>query len=182
METVFIELIKQLNGSVFTLIAVLFVVFWLIYKAGEITGSFRGFTKKNDKIDSSIDMIKDSINKVQATTDLLYQAHLSTVKAHSPLALSSKGQEVATYINLDQKVDKHWKDIEKEFCRVNVKSNPYDIQITALNIAEDCFDKIFDEVERDQIKTYAYKIGMNLLEIYPIIGIKIRDRILADKA
>jgi hypothetical protein len=47
--------------------------------------------------------------------------------------------------------------------------------------AQDIFEKILTPEERSEIKFYAYNIGMNLMEIYPIFGIKIRNKILEEK-
>jgi len=181
MEAIFLELTKQLNSSVFILLAILVVAFWLIYKAGRMTESFSGFTKKSDKIDTSIDAIKESLASVKATTDLLYKKQLSTMQSQSPLSLTSKGEIVATAISADEMINNHWDDIEAEISRSNTPNNPYDIQKISLDIARNCFDTIFSNDERNRIKTYAYSIGMDLLEIYPIVGIKIRDRILKER-
>ena len=49
-----------------------------------------------------------------------------------------------------------------------------------MDTADDCFNTIFSKEERDEIKLYAYNIGMNLFEIMPIIGIKIRDEYMKE--
>ena len=49
-----------------------------------------------------------------------------------------------------------------------------------MDIARNCFEKIFTSQEQNEIKTYAYSIGINLLEVYPILGVIIRDRIFKE--
>ncbi|MEP7104145.1 MAG: hypothetical protein ABI721_05565 [Candidatus Dojkabacteria bacterium] len=181
MEAVFLELIKQLNSSVFALIAILLVIFWLIYRAGNITESFSAFKTNNNKNEENINRIKDSLAEISATTKLLYEAHLSTVKSNSPMNLTTKGVDVAENINADSTVSEHWSEIKKEFLQAGDPNNPYDIQIISMNIAKNCYDSIFTEEERNKIKLYAFNKGMNLLEIYPVIGIIIRNKILGEK-
>lgn len=180
MIEIFLALIKTLNSSVFTLILILVVVFWLLYKSGGWVKSYKDFENKSEKFDTKIDLIKDSLSSIKATTDLLYQAHLSTVKTHSPISLSEKGSEISKAINAELKVNNHWEIIKQE---VETKNpvNPYDIQTVSMDIARNCFEKIFTEQEQNEIKTYAFSIGLNLLEIYPILGIIIRDRFFREK-
>lgn len=54
MEAIFLALIQQLNGSVFTLIAILLVVFWILYKSGGWVKSYEDFESKSEKFDSKI--------------------------------------------------------------------------------------------------------------------------------
>ena len=174
MENIFLALIDKLNSSVFVLIILLLLAFWVVYRAGKITNSFKNFETKNDKIDAAIYEMKDSLLQVKATTELLYQTHLSTVKSHSPMSLTPKGEEISKAILAELKINNYWTSIRNELQKTH-PTNPYDIQVAALGLARYCFDKIFTEQERNEIKTYAFKIGINLLEIYPIIGIIIRD-------
>jgi len=180
MAAVFLELIHQLNGAVFVLAIILIVLAWLLYRAGGIITKFGVFEKKNDNIDTKIETMSGNIAKIQATTDLLYQAHLTTVQGRSPLDLTDKGKKAAKAINASEKVAKHWDEIKKVFNTKNV-TNPYDIQTVAMDIARSCFEQIFSEEEKNAIKTYAYVSGLNLLEIYPIIGVEIRNKILEER-
>lgn len=181
MESIILALIQQLTGAVFTLIAVLLVIFWLLYKSGGWVKSYENFEDKSEKFDTKIDLIKDSLSSIKATTDLLYQAHLSTVKSRSPVSLTDRGKEISAAISAELKVNNHWDDIKQE---VEKKKpvNPYDIQTVAMDIARNCFEKIFTLQEQDDIKTYAFGIGLNLLEIYPILGVIIRDRIFKEQS
>lgn len=179
ITSIFLQLINQLNSSIFVLITLLFVLFFLVYKAGSMTQTFASFNNKHMKFDDAIDRIKDLLSKIQATTDLLYQMQLTTVQSHSPLGLSEKGHQVAIEIAAEEKINSHWDTIKARFNLASL-SNPYDIQTQALDLAVHCFDSIFTEEERTQIKTYAFNMGMNLLEVYPVLGIKIRDKIFEE--
>lgn len=179
MQEIFLKLIEQLNGSVFTLLALLFVAFWAIFKIGRIVETFGMFKDKNTDLDKHVSTMKDSLSAIKATTDLLYQAHLSTVKSHSPLSLTEKGFEISQFLKLEEVVSSHWALIEKYISKKN-PVNPYDIQVVTMDIAPKIFEKLFSDSERNAIKEYAYNTGVNLLEIYPIIGIISRDRFLVE--
>ncbi len=141
---------------------------------------FSGFKEKNSTIDGSIGGIKDSLATIKATTDLLYQAHLTTVKSHSPISLTQKGIDIAKTLVIEQKVANHWDVIRNEIEKRN-PSNPYDIQMISMEISRKCFEKVFSLEEQEELKLYAYKSGINLLEIFPIVGVIIRDKFLEYK-
>lgn len=180
MESVFISLIQQLNSSVFVLICILVLCFWGAYKVGGIKTYFTETKDKNDKIDGKIDSIKDVLSKVQATADLLYQSHLLTVQRQSPISLTPLGEEIVRMVSVDAKLNEHWDAIRNQIGQGNPQ-NPYDIQTVSLSIARDCFDRIFTQTEQNEIKNFAYSRGLNLLEVYPVIGVKIRDKILQER-
>ncbi|MFA6474796.1 MAG: hypothetical protein WCV88_01180 [Patescibacteria group bacterium] len=180
MEAIFLALIQQLNSAVFVLVLILILTFWLAYKSGGWVKAYKDFEGKSDKFDVKIDAINSNIAKIQATSDLLYQAHLSTIKSHSPISLTTKGAEIAQAISAEVKVNNHWTDI-KQAVESKAPTNPYDIQTVALDVAGNNFDKIFTLDEQNEIKTHAFSIGMNMLEIYPILGLIIRDRIFQER-
>ena len=180
MEGIVLALIQQLNGAVFVLVCVFLIVAFLLYKAGGIVTMFGDFRSKNQKIDDKLDGMHASLSEIKATTNLLYQAHLRTIGAASPIKLTSLGQEISDTLAVPAKVNGHWEAISAEIARKNPQ-NPYDIQSVALAIARNCFENIFTEEERNEAKTVAFNKGMNLLEIYAIIGIEIRNRVMEEK-
>lgn len=180
MEAIVLALIQQLNGAVFVLVCIFLIVAFLLYKAGSIVTMFGDFRTKNQKIDDKLDGMHASISEIKATTNLLYQAHLTTIRAASPIKLTPLGQEISDTLAVPAKVNAHWEAISAEMDKKNPQ-NPYDIQTVALAIARNCFDKIFTEEERNEAKTVAFNKGLNLLEIYPIIGIEIRNRVMKEK-
>jgi len=180
MDAIFMEVLQQLNGAVFTLIVVLIAIFVLLYKCGGIVQKFKIFDGKNEKIDKSIDSIKDSLAKIGATTDLLYQAHLSTIQSHSPISLTIKGEDIAKAISAGMKISNHWQDIKSKL-ESKKPVNPYDIQVVAMDIAQECFEELFTPEEQNETKTFAFNAGINLAEIYPIFGVIIRDNIFKER-
>ena len=110
----------------------------------------------------------------------MYQAHLKTIGSASPVKLTPLGQEIATTLRVEQKIVDHWDAIKAKVEAKNPQ-NPYDIQVAAMTVARECFDGIFTEAEKSEVKAYAFAKGMNLLEIYPVIGIEVRNRILKER-
>lgn len=179
MEIILSKLIDQLNSSVFTLLAILLVAFYAIYRLGGIVTSFTNFKDKHKDLDTTIGGVKDTLASIKATTDLLYQAHLSTLKSNSPLSLSPKGLEISRAIELENKVSDHWEEIKTLIQRTS-PSTAYDVQTVAISEANKIFLNIFTEAEQNQMKMHAYRTGINILEIVPIIAILVRDRYLRE--
>ncbi|MDD2656320.1 MAG: hypothetical protein PHQ18_01975 [Patescibacteria group bacterium] len=191
MQEVFLKLIEQLNGAVFILLLLLILAFWLVVKITRVITIFDKFKEerkemkddiKNDRQEMKDDVkkINDNLSEIKATVKLLYEGGLQTLKSHSPVSLTSKGTEISNNLNLQKMVDDHWSTIRSKLESKNL-SNPYDIQVTAMEIAHDCFEKIFTKEEQDRIKLHAYNIGINILEIIPIIGVLSRDKYLLEK-
>ncbi|PIR92951.1 hypothetical protein COT99_03505 [Candidatus Falkowbacteria bacterium CG10_big_fil_rev_8_21_14_0_10_43_10] len=191
MWEVILKLIEQLNSSVFVLLLILIIAFLVCYKAGGIVNSFKSFKEDNksvkDRIEdvketllSKIDSVKDKLSDIKSTTDLLYNAHLQTVKKESPVSLTELGKEIAKEISAEEKVNNYWSEIKNKI-ESHTPTNPYDVQQIAMEIAKECFKKIFSLGEQSKIKTISYEKGLNILQIYPIIGIFIRDRYLQEK-
>lgn len=180
MGAIISKLIDQLNSSVFTLLGLLAVAFWALYKLGGMTKTFHFFENKNKDLDANVEGIKTSLASIKATTDLLYQAHLSTIQSHSPLSLTPIGTGISHDLKMEEKVGIHWPEMKEQIEKRN-PLNPYDIQSVSMEIAKTFFETLFTETERNEIKLYAYQKGKNLLEIIPIIGIIVRDRFLKEK-
>ena len=180
MTQLLLKLIDQLNGAVFVLVVILLLALWFCYKIGGIVKTFSGIEKRNDRFDENLDNIKEGLFSVKATVELLYKKELSTMQTKSPVSLSPKGEEVSEKINAVQKIANHWPEI-KNLVGVDNILNPYDIQTIVMDKAQKCFDGLFTEQEKSEIKLYAFNVGMNLMEIYPVLGIIIRDKLLREK-
>ncbi|MFH1564619.1 MAG: hypothetical protein ABIC82_02090 [bacterium] len=185
MLELFLKLIEQLNSSVFVLLAILVLAFWAIYKIAAMVTLFGGFKEERAETKKDLTDIKKDVAKVTATVDLLYQSHLyqnhlPTVKSYSPLSLTDKGKDISDALKLEGKVASHWSEIKSKIEEKNL-SNPYDIQTASLDLARDCFETIFTNEERNEMKQYAFKNGLNILEFFPIIGIITRDKFLTER-
>lgn len=181
MGQILLDLIHQLNSAVWALIVILLAAFWAVYKLGQIIDKFGVFKEDNKDIKTDMKEMNNTLSKINATTDLLYQAHLRTVQSHSPLGLSVVGETIGKDLNLDQKIANHWDKIKQTYFANAELKNPYDIQTVAMQAAPDAFESTFTDKEKDEVKLYAYQKGYNLLEIYPVVGIKIRNQIMIER-
>lgn len=168
-------IVEQLNAAVFTLLAILGAALWGMFKLGEVTKSFKDYLSDKEQLDKKLGEFQKTLADVNATSNLLYQAHLSTVQKKSPLSLTEIGEQVAEGIDARQKVKMHWPAIFACLSDYNLDGR-YDVQMAAQAVARECFDDIFTDTERQEIKTFAYDEGLDLLEIYPVLGILIRDK------
>lgn len=180
MQEIVLQLIAQLNSSVAILMLLVILAFWATYKLGGILKSFNFFEKNNSKFESNIDTIKNDLSEAKATVNLLYQAHLKTIESHSPINLSEIGKKISSEINAEQIVINHWDEIKSKIDSMNV-NNPYDVQTISLDLSKGYLQTILTEDEKSKIKNIAFEKGMNLLQIYPILGVIIRDKILQEK-
>ena len=180
MVNLFLKLIEQLNGSVFILTVILMFAFFLTYKIGGVIKSFCGIESRNDKFEKNIDGIKDDLADIKAVNKIIYKHFTDTVKGQSPISLTEKGEKIADKTGLKEKIINHLEKI-KSFINIDDLNNPYDIQTESLDKAQKCFENFFTEQEKSKIKLHAYKKGVYLMEIYPIIGVIIRDIILKEK-
>ena len=179
MLDLFIKIADQLNGSIVVLMLILIIAFLAIFKLGKVISQYDGFCKKQDKFDNSIDVIKEDIHSIKARVDIIYNRHLDTVKAHSSISITEIGKEISSANKLENLVTKYWEKISEKIKEKN-PSNPYDIQTVSMNLASEIFEDIFEDEEKTVIKKYAFDSGRNLLEIYPIIGVIVRDRYLKE--
>ncbi len=178
MIELLIKLVEQLNGAVFVLVVILIVAFWATYKLSGIISLFGGFKEERTDLKLDIKTIKNDLSNVSATVKLLYD--IRTIQTNSPISLSELGQTISSDLFLSTKVDNYWDQIKPIIASKN-PSNPYDVQTIALDNAKLFFDKFFDANEKDVLKTYAYQKGLNVLQIYPIIGVHTRDRYLREE-
>ncbi|MFW9882589.1 MAG: hypothetical protein ACFFG0_56730 [Candidatus Thorarchaeota archaeon] len=179
MKDIILILIEQLNSSVIILLIILITIGWLLYKGGSLVTKFGVFDNEIKDIKKDVRDIKDNVSGIDATVKLLYQAYLGTVKTKSPLHISPKGDKIVKDLSLSNKVDKYWDQIYK-LLSVNSLNNPYDVQIASLEISQNKIKDILTENEINEIKIYAFNNGLNLLEIYPVIGVLIRDKALKE--
>ncbi len=110
MEKVFIELIKQLNSSVFILLGVVFGAFIASWKLSTFIATWKTKHQHHetalDKIEKKIDMIPAMSGKLE----LIYNNTLRqpVVASHSPIGLTDFGKKIATNIKADGFVDRHY--------------------------------------------------------------------------
>lgn len=169
MADVFLALIKQLNSSVFVLLALLVVAFWGLAKVANMLGRWtEKFKNQNEKIIDLSSLSKEVV-VMKTKVDLIYQ-HLnphSPVKSMSPLSLTEVGQKIINKIGAD-----------KIF---NTYKTTYDIQMFSMKIAKEKLPNLINEAELNAMKQEAYDNGILLEDVFSIFGILLRNYILNEK-
>ena len=98
------------------------------------------------------------------------------VEGHSPRALTEKGRILSKAVNAKDLATKY----RSHLGSVNTKQ-AYDIQEACLAFAElDMLEALDDEDSR-AVKKYAYENGISVERVLRVIGIEMRDMILAQR-
>lgn len=178
MDAILTKLIDALNTSVFILLVLLGVVFWLVYKAGGLVEKFMTHEQKLDEARG----IQDEMIAIRTKVDLIYQnTHPNALfRAQSPLGLTDKGREVAQTLAAPVVLQRLYPDL---LAAVNAThpQTAYDIQAAAFKTAQETLTKLIDEHELEAFKNEAFTRGLLLDDILIMFGILLRDRILAER-
>ena len=97
MEAIITQLIEQLNSSVFVLLAILGISFYLIFLFGKWAEKF---LHHKDKL-NNVQNLSDKIIELKTKVDLIYQNTNPNklVASHSPISLTPSGKEMAKTID-----------------------------------------------------------------------------------
>jgi hypothetical protein len=170
------EIIKTILGSPagsFGFVAAfLFLLFFLVYRAGKIVEKFSTVLK----LESNIETIKLDMMEIKAFINVYRQDNNSFSKRNSPIKLSEAGVVVAQSIQAEAIVNRCWEQLEKEIkSEIDDSSNPYTIQDSCFSIGKH-FMEYLSDFEIETIKKYAYQEGHNIANYDLIFGILIRDK------
>jgi hypothetical protein len=176
---VLLELIKQLNSSVFVLLAMLGCLFWVIYKVGKWNEKFRHHSDKITRIEN----LSEKVIELKTKVDLIYENTnpRRTVAAMSPISLTEIGKEIANKIEANKILEKYLSKLIKEVDLENPQ-NAYDIQMASMKIAKEKMISLLNEEELNIIKQDAYSRGIIVQDIMSIFGVLLRNYILNQRA
>lgn len=178
MDAIISRLIANINSSVFVLIVILVVAFYLVYMAGKFKEKFFHHEKKLN----NIELYSEKIIELKTKVDLIYQNTNPNklVAAHSPISLTTIGEEVSKKINAEKILRSHLKtlihEVEKETPR-----NAYDIQIVSMNVAKEKLLPLLNESELNAIKDEAFARGLLVEDVMSIFGVLLRNSVLHQK-
>jgi hypothetical protein len=180
-----LNFLKELLGSpagsfafVGGLLGLAFFVTWkvshVVTTNGHVTGTCTSIKEEIQRIFKEISAMSGRIEYLSeiAKTKTLIQAH-------SPLSLTTLGQEMATSINAETLVEKNWNSKILPALKADLgKANPYDVQEYCMKELFAVQDKFFDQTSLEQMKLFAFKKGDSLFGYFQVIGIIIRDKYL----
>jgi len=180
------EILQSNAGSFGFVFAFLVLAFWGIHyvtkKVTEINSEHGGFKKSVDKIEVSIDAIRQDISYLKGSLDVYKSGKADQlIKSKSPVSLTDKGKEVSNELKAEEIIGRTWDTIYKILEENISDKNAYDIQ-------QYCFEKIsvdpekyFDKDGINALKIYAFKEGSPLQLYTRLLAILIRDKYLETK-
>lgn len=179
MIEVFLQLIEQLNSSVFILIALLLLAVVGIYKMGRWSEIFINHDKKISKVEN----LADKVLVMGAKVDLIYEHTLGgkrVVAAMSPINLTEVGKEIVEKIKANSILERCLHQVEKEV-EVEKQNNAYDIQMASMKVAKEKMLSCLNEEELAAVKNEAYNRGLLVEDIMSVFGVLLRNHILSQK-
>ncbi|MCA6072382.1 MAG: hypothetical protein LE178_02400 [Endomicrobium sp.] len=195
----YMDELPQLNGSLFILIAILFLFFHFLFKISVMIGTWREKFKQQDmridkteNLSSTVIEIKTKIDKtenlsstvieIKTKIDLIHQytnPH-KTLQSHSPVSLTPLGESIKNRIDGDAIFAKYESQLCKLIEKTNTK-NTYDIQVESFKIVKENLLNMLDEKELIAIKDEAYNKGIIIDDVIAIFGVLLRNCILQKK-
>lgn len=178
MDAVIEKLIEQLNSSVFILLVILGISFYLIFLFGKWS---QKFLHHEDKL-NNMQGLSDKIIELKTKVDLIYQNTNPNklVASHSPISLTSMGKAMADTINAEKILRDHIDALVKEVELENPK-NAYDIQVVSMKVAKEKMLSYLNENNLNTIKDEAFAKGILVEDIMSIFGVLLRNEILKNK-
>lgn len=178
MQALLMQLLAQLNSSVFVLLAVLVCTFILLHRSGRWAEKFKHHESKLDKAES----LSDKIIELKTKVDLIYENTnpRRTVAAFSPISLTEIGKQIADKIGANTLLQKYIIRLSAEVELENPK-NAYDIQIASMKLAKERMVSFLNEEELNIVKQEAYSRGMIVQDIMSVFGVLLRNHILSQK-
>lgn len=177
MSPIIERILQELNSSVFVLLLILAAIGYGLFKIGGWKEKFRHHDEKLGKLDSMDAKLSELSFKVQLIYDNTNPRKL--VAAHSPLALTALGHDLAGKIRAEEifaRLMPGLLDAIEKKCPQD--TNAYDIQLEALDIAKNTIPTLLTAEEINTIKNAAFAMGILLDDIWTIFGVYLRDEIL----
>jgi len=185
-----LELIKTVggsNGGAFAITAgMLWFVFWAYGKFVKMTVKHEEFEKcctelkdRVNSVETSVKKIEGEIQYVKSTlntmVNMIQNSTQAVMQAHSPLALTEFGEQLAAGFGADAIVDRDFPTIRAKIDAEVTAKTPYDIQTYCLEKIPVFPEQFLDAEAMAVIKSYAFNNGKTLFELLKIVGIKARD-------
>jgi hypothetical protein len=178
MQEVLMQIISQLNSSVFVLLAILLIAFLATFKIG---GWKQTFIHHSDRLDKA-EKICDNVIAIQTKVDLIYSLvnPNSPTRSASPISLTPIGIDIVRNIKADDIFVKHANKLINMVENKKPK-NAYDIQQVSFEVAKKEFVNLLDEAELQCVKQEAFTRGILVEDVLGVFGVLLRNKILADK-
>lgn len=126
----------------------------------------------------AIDDIRMDISLMRTDLKAMLSGNVTgtLVQAHSPIALTEMGRQIAEEMGMEELVKKNWSKIHALLDENIASRNPYDIQQFCIDWATAFPERFFSDEDIEFFKNYAYNKGKPLAYYGSLIGVMIRDR------
>ena len=187
MKLIFYSLIEQLNASVFVLLLMLIGFYYVVFKVAEWLGKSEeresNTTKTLNKLEAKIDILPELKGKIELIYNSTLPANKKMIESHSPIPLTKIGKEVAQKIKAEDIIDKGYINI-KDTIKANhtdiFNQNAYDIQEIIFTYFSDRIETHLKADKLNSIKTEAYNRGVIVEDLYKILAVIFRDKLLRE--
>ena len=180
-----------IGGSTFLSVAAAYVWFWLetksfdfkaisneIFAIGLLAISFiAAAIALTDAIIGINASLKNLISRVSHLAQRVGDIDgKQEMKMNSPISLTKKGQELLDAADGKRLAEKYHSKI-----KLSTSASNYEVQETCLAFAEfDFLDKL-ESQEKTELENLAYQRGISIERVLRVIGIEMRDLILAER-
>lgn len=129
---------------------------------------------------ANIDEIRRDLSYLKGSLDIMKSSTSSLMQSHSPISLTEEGRKVVREMDAEDIISADWLKISRATDQVADKT-PYDIQQFCIeNVSVDP-ERFLSEESLNRVKGYAFAKGQPLQLYLRVIGLLIRDRLLASK-
>lgn len=140
--------------------------------------------RRREETERSIVRIDTSLAYMQKSLDALVQSLQGGQKgspdpytqAHSPLSLTSLGEEMTVRMGVRDMLLKNWPGIRRLISDHAASKNPYDIQQFCLEQAIVFPEKFLNPEDLDRLKTDAFQKGLTLTPYMRAVAVLVRDK------
>lgn len=168
-------IISSPAGSFAVVVGLLYLCGWLIHYVTKHIEHFKVKNEKVDKLETTIDSIKEDLHYIKATLNVIQAANNSLTQSHSPVSLTTKGIEVADKMGIHKMIADNWDEIVG-LIESKSLNNAYDIQQFCIETATVNPGAFFSTSDVDRIKLFAYNEGKQIAYYGSMIGVIIRDK------
>jgi hypothetical protein len=134
----------------------------------KLTDAIGSLKKRVDSLVERVDNLALRLSKLDGKQEEL--------KGKSPISLTEKGLALSKAADGKRLAEKY-----KSKIKLSVSASNYEVQETCLAFAEFDFRDTLEEQEKTDLENLAYQRGISIERVLRVIGIEMRDLILAER-
>ncbi len=150
-----------------------------VYKVAFFAGKWEEKEKVVDAIKKELSNIQKSIFRLEVAVQMLSQKEGGgTEESNSPVRLSKAGRDIAEKINAEKIIEDRLERLSAEhFSILDIK---LDIEEKAREVSRDIYEELDEKTQRIA-KDALYEHGFPITQIYSVLALTLRDKIIQQK-